>query len=420
MIVHFSTEISGGAGKFVRNLHSAMLGVGIGSVILTREQNTLDGVITLKRISWTKAFLRSHLMNLLSKLRILKGNYCLFGIENCPAKIADLEQILKNYKVKVFIFYWTSFFIDIHTIQKLKDTFPHVKIVFICLDEIHLTGGCHYSHGCRNMGNSCFDCPGTILAWLKTKIHRNFERKKIIMTEINPTVIYPNSKIKNLGTQLGTLTKANSFILPLGAIFDAESKTYENQSGKNGNCNKRQNPNKRTILVRSSSEFRKGCDLFVSALKILKRKARFSTDCIKVISIGDQTLQELGISKYVECHSMGYVDRMTLLELYRDVDALFVCSREDAGPIMINEAVALGLYVLSTPVGVANDLITNNQIGLISQYISAESIAEVLHKYLKTPISKLKSNQLNSNYNASRKFLTFEGFTYQLLKIIVL
>ena len=102
-----------------------------------------------------------------------------------------------------------------------------------------------------------------------------------------------------------------------------------------------------------------------------------------------------------------------MLSLYTNIDALVVSSREDGGPLMINECVAVGVFVISTPIGVASDLIISNSIGTITKTISSKAIAEAILSFV---IDGKNSRVLP--YAKKTDFLTFEGFSSSLIEII--
>ena len=100
-----------------------------------------------------------------------------------------------------------------------------------------------------------------------------------------------------------------------------------------------------------------------------------------------------------------------MIETYSISDVLLVTSEEDSGPIMLNEANELGLYLLSTEVGVAKDLIRNN--GMIFNKDS-NSLVETLINLRKNQVKNLV------NYNFESKVsnnLMFEEFYKKLISL---
>ena len=409
-IAHFSTEVTGGAGSLVVNIHRSMLSMGIKSQIITREFSTLDRCTVVTPLTKWEQKLRALNTKLTSLFKIIKPKYALFGIQKSPLKFSQIHRILDEYEPKVLIFYWTSYFISYQTILDLKCCYPSIKIFFVCLDEAFLTGGCHYSSGCEGYQKSCLDCPATNLKRMKYQINRDFESKVDILTQINPTVIYCSSQVMAMGLKSSALKNHKSYLIPLGALFRNEMVDFSRldnfpmifpQSRK------------LKLMVRSSNERRKGCDLFLSALDIVRSEISDLRERLEVFSIGDDYFARSNISQIVDYNNLGFVDRTSLLSIYSNVDALVVSSREDSGPLMINECVALGVFVISTPVGVANDLIISDRIGIVAKAINQRAIADALLKFLKMRDAKNSSFE-TQNYD----YLTFEGYSLALMELI--
>ena len=133
-IIHFSTEVSGGAGSVAVNVHRSMLSMGIKSRLITREFSPLAKcTVVVPLTKWRQRFrsLNSKLTNL---LRIINPEYALFGVQKFPLKFQEIQSILDKCEPKALIFYWTSYFISYQTILDLKNYYPGVEIFFICLD----------------------------------------------------------------------------------------------------------------------------------------------------------------------------------------------------------------------------------------------------------------------------------------------
>lgn len=103
---------------------------------------------------------------------------------------------------------------------------------------------------------------------------------------------------------------------------------------------------------------------------------------------------------------------------YLDVDAFIVTSREDGGPLMTNECVALGIFVISTPIGVARDLIVDGQNGLITRDISSEAIEEALLRFMDHHANGKLQAQDSAWVDGRPSPLTFEGYIQQVLHLL--
>lgn len=407
-IVHFSTELTGGAGMFVRHVHEAMLGMGMDSVVCTREKNDLPGIRTVRPMSRIWATGRARGIGLMESLGIIRRPYALFGMEPTPVVLKEIQHALADKTPRVMIFYWLSYFISFETIRQLQQAFTHASVVLVCLDEALLTGACHYSYGCTGATTGCHTCPGTTSRLLQQRISSQFQTKQHALSNINALLVYPTSTLQQQGSQSLLAQNIRHTVLPLGAISQHEFNIVQ-QVRKMG-VNQSALATKR-LLVRSSSEYRKGCDLFITALQLLQSRRTTLREDLEVISIGDSTLADASINRWVNHSHKGYVDRAELLTTYQQTDALIVTSREDAGPVMINECVALGIFVISTPIGVAPDLLNNIHIGLIANDISAMALAQAMETWLSQTPAK-KSLHEGSDYPDQ---LTFEGYTRRLL-----
>lgn len=416
-VVHFTTELSGGAGSFVRNIHIAMQDLGLSSLLLTRERNDLRDSVTIKPVTRVSGSLRARWLAALGKFDLIDSSYAIFGIEKSPVGLDDVHQALGARSPTAFIFYWVSYFVNFETIHKLRQAYPNIPFLFVCLDEAFLTGGCHYSYGCLGYQDACKNCPATSLTRLKNKIEQGFHQRQALISTINPIVIYPTTNIQQMGKKSAILENTRSLVIPLGAISNKELSLVIDPLTQErlGKKNKKE---KVTLLVRSSGEYRKGCDLFVSAIQAMSEKVSDLRTRLEVISIGDETLMHAQIGKYVNHVDMGYVKREELLSIYQNIDVLVVTSREDAGPLMINECVALGIFVISTPIGVAHDLIIEKKNGLITRDISSEAIGDslttFLHDYKTTGVEMADV----SASHMRRSALTFEGYIQAMMDTI--
>ena len=203
-VVHFATELSGGAGGFVRNIHIAMQDAGFSSLLISREKNDLTNSATIKPLRRVTGSLRARLLWLLNKIGVINSNYAMFGIERAPVSLDDIQRAIGSRKPDVFMFYWISYFLDFKTILELRNSYPEIPFVFICTDEAFLTGGCHYSYGCLGYQESCKNCPATCSAFLKKRIENGFCQRQAWVSAINPLVIYPTTNLERTGKKSGS------------------------------------------------------------------------------------------------------------------------------------------------------------------------------------------------------------------------
>lgn len=408
-IVHFATELSGGAGDFAKNVHLTMHGMGHPSLMLTRDRHvSTPATASLKPMSRVEATSRARWLTLLRALGLVDTSYAMFGVERAPVKVADVHDALQRRTPTAFVFYWISYFIDFEAIYGLRQMFPQVPIALVCLDEALLTGGCHYSHGCLGYQASCSNCPATGMKSMQRRIEQGLAKRQAVMKAIDPIVFYPTTNMLRMGGMSAAMKHARSVVMPLGAIFEMERAVVPAEA-RAGTLK---------LLIRSSGEHRKGCDLFASAIGILGSLVPDLRARMQVISIGDGTLSQAGIDRHVDHVDRGYVTRDELMALYRDLDVLMVSSREDAGPLMINECVALGIFVIATPIGVAGDLIVEGRNGLLTKEISVEAMANAMMAMLQRPEMVRSAKDAlgeRQDLQARSAALTFEGYVRAMM-----
>ena len=409
--------MSGGAGVFAKSIHIAMQELGMSSVLVTRERNDVEDTVIIKPLTRVEKSLRARRLKILGKLGLIDNKYATFGIEKSPVEFSDIQHALASRQPQAFIFYWVSYFVSFKCMFELRRAYPDIPFVFICLDEGFLAGGCHYSWGCHGYEGTCNNCPATFSPFRKRRIEQELHQRVAMISAINPIVLYPTTNLQQMGKKSAVLKSLRSAVVPLGAVSSREQNSVLVSANRKAS-GIRVKKEKLILLVRSSGEYRKGCDLFVAAIKKLSAKIPDLRLRLEVISIGDATLKNAQIDNYVDHTYLGLVPRKELLSIYEKADALIVTSREDAGPLMINECVALGKFVISTSVGVANDLIIDNQNGLIIQDLTSDAISDSLVMFLETcqgsraeimrqPIPGINSSQL-----------TFEGYVGAMMDII--
>jgi glycosyltransferase involved in cell wall biosynthesis len=412
-IVHFATELTGGAGMFVRHVHEAMLGQGMPSLALTRERTDAPQTQRVRPMSRVWATARARGLGLLERRGVIRQPYALFGMEPAPLRVEDVIRALNGRQPTLLVFYWLSYFVSFGTIRELQAVLGDVPVAFVCLDESLLTGGCHYTYGCEGLTQGCQDCPGTTSSYLQRRIAHTFRDRLHAMAKIDAFIAYPTHALARLGQRSLLTRHARSAVLPLGAVTEQEWGRVQ-QGRRQAHELALKAPAARRLLVRSSTEHRKGSDLFAQALSQLSQRRAGLAQALEVVSIGDDALTTAGISRWVRHTHKGYVNRAGLIALYGQVDALAMTSREDAGPVMVNECVALGVFVLATPIGVAPDLLVDDTLGLMARDVTPAAFADVLDAWL---ARELTGPGVGASAITSVGPLTFEGYAQQLLAL---
>lgn len=117
----------------------------------------------------------------------------------------------------------------------------------------------------------------------------------------------------------------------------------------------------------------KGPDIFVEAMKEIAKKHK-----VHCLLTGPARGY---VKKALEKHGIPYTHRFVrhyfdLVKFYNCLDMYLVTSREEGGPKSILEAMAVGIPVVSTPVGMAVDIIRDGENGFITKTIGVKEVAE--------------------------------------------
>jgi glycosyltransferase involved in cell wall biosynthesis len=110
--------------------------------------------------------------------------------------------------------------------------------------------------------------------------------------------------------------------------------------------------------------------------------------------------------KHVTYTDLGAVmGDLALAEVYRACDFFVSCSIQDAGPMMIGEAMACGRPSIAYPIGIAPDLIEQGRNGTIIQPVGdVAALAAALREYAEMPSAELLARQQAAADSAGRIF----------------
>ena len=235
----------------------------------------------------------------------------MFGIEKSPVNSADIQRAMAAMQPEMFIFYWTSYFVSSQCMHELRLAYPEVPFVLICLDEGYIGGGCHYSWGCRGYEQDCGNCPATASPFGKRRIRQEASRRQDSFRSINPVIVYPSTQMSAMGKRSSILKGLNSLMIPVGAVWESERASVRGSADRLAQRDP-SNQRRLTVLVRSSREYRKGCNILVGSLKILDEKLPNLRESLQVVTVGDTMLKEAGIDNYVDHEYLGIISREDL------------------------------------------------------------------------------------------------------------
>lgn len=238
------------------------------------------------------------------------------------------------------------------------------KVYNIAVDMNHFTGGCHYAWDCNGYINSCNEeCPAIIGKKNRDLAKLNFETK------------LKNARIGNfeiIGMSDWTIKQAR-----LSKIYKDQKNFYNVNSlidthlfnAKNKDIAKRIfefDDSKFYIMAgcQNANDPRKGFTYFVEALKILENQLTVEQKNKIVLLVVSRDVPKEFEDLNFEKQKLNYItDYRLLTVLYQAIDLFVNTSIEDAGPMMVSEAMACGTPVVGFDMGVVNNMVINNYNG---------------------------------------------------------
>ena len=275
-----------------------------------------------------------------------------------------VSKIKKQYDL-VLVFFWK----DMITSKTLQDIYDklQVPIFLIVADMFPMTGGCSYFWDCRNFEHGCGKCPA-----LKSDDENDFTRQAFLYKQ----QVYNNINCVFLGNtwMLNHAVKANLF-KNMDTIYPVINENVFKPQNKNELKALHALSGKTVLFIGSVhvTEERKGFKYLVDALHILyQNEPQLSEDVVLVIAgLSNVDLQSFFDFKVVQTGSLPYD---TLAEYYAMVDVYLSGSIQDAGPMMINQALMCGTPVVAFDIGTACDLI-NKSTGYLAKYLDVNDFS---------------------------------------------
>lgn len=277
------------------------------------------------------------------------------------------------------------------------------KIYNIAVDMNHFTGGCHYAWDCDGYIRGCNEeCPAIIEKKNRSLAKLNFETKlknartgnfEIIgmsdwtIKQAKNSKIYNNQKVfYNVNSLIDTnlFNARNRDIAKRVFDFD-DSKFYIMAGSQNAN------------------DPRKGFPYFIEALKILEGELTIEQKSKIVLLIVSRDVPKEFENLNFEKQKLDYItDYRLLVLLYQAIDLFVSASIEDAGPMMVSEAMACGTPVVGFDMGVVNNMVINNYNGYKAKLKDSKDLALGIKNISELSKEKYKDFSCNSVVQVER------------------
>lgn len=296
----------------------------------------------------------------------------------CKFNPISAEQILRKYPdftPDLIVLMWTRTFLTPNTIGRLYEL-TSARFAFIFVDEAHLTGGCHYTVGCKNYLTGCNNCPA--LRWGK-------KLPKVTMSEM----LKAYSKIPKYAC--GVVSACN--MARKSPLF-RNSKFFEyvtclqvpdivkKEARMLLNINEDE-----YVALAIIGDIRKGLDYGIEAMN----KLSIEYDNLVFIVLGNiNDIEEMKqrISNNIRLITPGFLPLNEMLSAMKASDCYLNTTIADTGPMMVNYSISLGTPVVSFNVGVAQQLVVHKETGYIAEYKNSDSFSDGIRYIYQLPKSE--------------------------------
>lgn len=292
--------------------------------------------------------------------------------------------------------HWINFgFLSLDSIQKLIEL--DKPMVWTLHDMWAFTGGCHYSGECKRYLSHCHSCPFLRNPHPNDLSYRVFEKKLNLLKHASITFVACSQWLANLAKESRLLADFPMMTIP-NPIDTTIYKPIEKSVARQALSLP---AGKKLILFGAFkiTDPRKGFIYLMQALHLLQQKYPDTSSELALLVFGktDQSLmEELPFPVY----SLGTLSETSkLVQVYNAASVFVLPSLEDNLPNTVTEAMACGTPVVAFNTGGLPEMINHLSTGYLSEYRSAESLAEGIYQVL------FKQEYASLSGNARQKVL---------------
>lgn len=390
-IHHFSThDIEGGAAKAAHRLHLALRRAGQDSQLIVRYKKSEDEAVTQLPL-WSRPWRsrlerwRGHIPGL--RPRVVVSDYQ-FNFDRPPH--LDLSRLLAGRLLPapadIIYLHWFDGLLDVRSIRRLYEQW-RAPLLWVIHDLEAFTGGCHYSFGCDGFTKQCGACPRLGSRAPDDLSHQIWQRKRDHLARLPICFIAPTSwcVARLRESSLFGRARVEHIHLPMDtSIFRPLAKELAREVLQLP-------PDQKIVFFGATylEDRRKGLAQLLVALEhlaaLLAQSGVVKPEQLLLLVAGLQGERLMARLPFAGRY-LGHVNDELLMALAYQAADIFVCpSIEDAGPMMIPEAMLCGTPVVAFAQGGAPDLIETMKTGYLARLGDAGDLARGLHALLNAP-----------------------------------
>lgn len=372
-----------GPGRLMLDAYEAMKRGGYEVDFYT--QFTVPGHPEIRAFCGNRPDLRTRIRNYVFTRMQKPAYYFFYQREECPPVPTShiLKQLSGHYDL-IYIGFWQGL-LSFETVDRIQEKFQ-APVAISAVDCSLMTGGCHYPHDCTRFKERCGRCQGLKTPLFDTFTQHNIAYRTSFYDKVNPVIIcnLHSERIFRESTLLRNRRLVHGFPIIDESFFCPKNKvTLRKKYGI---------PDaKKYILLAGVQNFnddRKGGKYLVKALNLFSKSLSVDDkESILLLTVGNLSPEMEQIQ--ADHRSLGYVSIDTLAELFALADLFLSPSVEDAGPMMVNQALSCGTPVVSFQVGTALEVVDGKGTGYCARLRDDEDFAEGICQHFRmTPAQR--------------------------------
>ena len=358
-------DAGGGAADGFMRIHQALLEQGVPSTAYVMKQkrpspDVIDASKLLGPVSSATWLGRRFAAKVGRIGRKLEGvfDFDAEGVFPAEAIITHARQI--SSKWDVVLVHWLGGYLSPASVVRIAEALG-ARIGLWQVDMAHMTGGCHYSLSCDRYLEGCGRCPALSSIDDNDITRRQAVARSHAWRKASAVVLAQSHWSARKASESQILGGLAQAVLPIPLDLKCLSQVTDFLQAR-----RRLGlpaDSRRVALVRTVDPqiTYKGFGVFLEALRRLDKLGVR----LHIAGAGLSGLFPADL-KYITFTDLGFLSGDEAMSTaYQAVDFFVSPSVDDAGPMMISEAMASGRPVLSTSVGIAPDLIVDGVNGLL-------------------------------------------------------
>ena len=421
-------DVEGGATTWFMHLADVLHKAGYNiAVVVKYKKSSLPYVYKVKEIpkeSKIKRIIKKYIVPQNTDIFFAtKPEYSFFPNETEFSNVYSAQQIMEVIPFSPDIVI-TGLTYELANTTTFRDLYLlyNAPVYMTAFDANVFTGGCHAFYACQGFQTNCADCPGLKDRSRNCEIEKSFSTKTLNIQQANIGVLCAAPWTK-YHSQSSACFKNNPKC-DIGMCIDTDFYTNVNRDIAKRIFNL---PENSFVIFAGSanvSDKRKGFISFVESLKRLWDIIPSDRRNDVYVMFAGRNIEQ--IDKYIKSvppfhiHYIDFISDFRLLALAYQASDLFVCaSLEDAGPMMVAEAMSCGTPIVGYKTGLMFDqsIIRDGIEGYSVEMANHNELARVMSDIVMLSTENHKRMSDNCRLRA-KELLSEDAFLCSINKLL--